>query len=173
MGAKSGTNGAAMKPRKCPPGGSQFGHPPAVRKLVPLLFPRRYRSLLRARLDAIRSQGDPACYGPYFPTCLLKCLQDFLRGTHELDAEFRHIRIALAAVCGSVRSADQATAQSWRSASGRLPPAATCWAGFSCDHSSSNNSSNPCFSATLRASESSTFEPNDTKPTYWVSSVLT
>jgi len=75
--------------------------------------PARYRSLLCARLDAIRSHGDPACYGPYFPTYLLKCLQDFFdRHDDELHAEFRHIRHALDVVCGSLRSADQATVQS-------------------------------------------------------------
>ena len=40
--------------------------------------PARYRALVIARIDNIRGHGDPACYGPYFPTYLLKCLQEFL-----------------------------------------------------------------------------------------------
>jgi hypothetical protein len=75
--------------------------------------PARYRTLLLARIDAIRSHGDPACYGPYFPTYLLKCLQDFFdRHDDELHAEFRHLRNALDAVYGSLRFAEKATVQS-------------------------------------------------------------
>lgn len=75
--------------------------------------PARYRTLLLARIDAIRGHGDPACYGPYFPTYLLKCLQDFFdRHDDELHAEFRHIRNALDAVLGSLRCAEKTAVQS-------------------------------------------------------------
>jgi hypothetical protein len=74
--------------------------------------PARYRALVVARLDAIRGQGDPACYGPYFPAYLLKCLQDFFdHHDDELHAEFRHIRNALEVVGGSLRSAENVTVQ--------------------------------------------------------------
>ena len=75
--------------------------------------PARYRTLLLARIDAIRSHGDPTCYGPYFPTYLHKCLQDFFDcHEDELHAEFRHVRNALDAVLGSLRFAEKAAVQS-------------------------------------------------------------
>ena len=75
--------------------------------------PRHYRLLVVARLDAIRAHGDPAHYGAYFPTYLLKCLQDhFDRHGDELDAELKHIGHALDLVVGSLRFADKAQAHS-------------------------------------------------------------
>lgn len=75
--------------------------------------PDRYRRLVVERLDAIRAYGDPARYGRYFPTYLLKCLQDFLdRHGDELCGELLHIRHALDIVRGSLRFADKAAVQS-------------------------------------------------------------
>lgn len=69
----------------------------------------RYRQLVVDRLDAIRAHGDPARYGAYFPTYLLKCLQDFLdRHGDELYGELKHIRNALEQVCGSLHFAEKA-----------------------------------------------------------------
>jgi hypothetical protein len=65
------------------------------------------------RLDAIRAHGDPARYGAYFPTYLLKCLQDhFDRHGDELDRELKHLRNAIAVVRGSLRFSEKAAAQS-------------------------------------------------------------
>lgn len=64
--------------------------------------PARYRQLLAARLDAIAAHGDPRRYGAYFPTYLLKCLQDWFRHHgDELDSELKHLRNALACVLAS------------------------------------------------------------------------
>lgn len=74
---------------------------------------QRYRTLVVDRLDAIRAHGDPARYGRYFPTYLLKCLQDFLdRHGDELDGELKHLRNALDVVVGSLRLAEKTVAQS-------------------------------------------------------------
>ena len=40
--------------------------------------PQRYQTLIEERLQAIAAHGNPSAYGAYFPTYLLKCLQDFL-----------------------------------------------------------------------------------------------
>ena len=75
--------------------------------------PPRYRTLIAERLDAIRAHGAPQRYGAYFPTYLLKCLQDFFeRHGDDLDREFKHIRHALDGLCGSLRFAEKASAQS-------------------------------------------------------------
>ena len=65
--------------------------------------PARYRHLLTERLDAIARHGDPQRYGAYFPTYLLKCLQDwFQHHGDELYSELKHIRNALDHVLASV-----------------------------------------------------------------------
>jgi len=66
--------------------------------------PARYQSLITERLDAIAVHGDPVRYGAYFPSYLLKCLQDSLqhRGD-ELYVELKHVRNALVQVLASVR----------------------------------------------------------------------
>jgi hypothetical protein len=62
----------------------------------------RYRALIADRLDAIAAHGDPARYGAYFPTYLLKCLQDwFDHHGEELYGELKHIRNALDRVLAS------------------------------------------------------------------------
>ena len=56
----------------------------------------RYHALLIAQLDAITSHGDPRRYSAYFPTYLLKCLQEHFR--HHGDAlydELKRVRNAL------------------------------------------------------------------------------
>jgi len=74
---------------------------------------QRYRTLIADRLDAIRAHGEPQRYGAYFPTYLLKCLQDFFeRHGDELYVEFKHLRNALEVLCGSLRFAEKASAQS-------------------------------------------------------------
>jgi hypothetical protein len=71
----------------------------------------RYRALVVARLDAIRTHGDPARYGAFFPSYLLKCLQDhFAHHGEELHDELKHIRNALEAVAGSLRFAESEAA---------------------------------------------------------------
>lgn len=73
----------------------------------------RYRRLVVERLDVIRAHGDPYRYAHYFPTYLLKCLQDFLdRHGDDLYVEFKHIRNALDQVCGVLRFAEKAQVQS-------------------------------------------------------------
>lgn len=68
--------------------------------------PRRYRSLLDERLHAIGAHGDPVLYSAYFPTYLLKCLQDwFARHGDELYSELKHIRNALDQLLASARFA--------------------------------------------------------------------
>lgn len=75
--------------------------------------PQRYRTLVLARLDAIRAHGDPTRYSRYFPAYLLQCLQDFFdRHGDELYGELKHVRNALEAVCGSLRFAEKAAGQS-------------------------------------------------------------
>lgn len=75
--------------------------------------PTRYRALVVARLDAVRAHGDPACYGAFFPSYLLKCLQDhFAHHGDDLHDELKHIRNALEGVTGSLRYAEsEATVQ--------------------------------------------------------------
>jgi len=73
--------------------------------------PARYRALVVARLDAVRAHGDPARYGAFFPSYLLKCLQDhFAHHGDELHDELKHIRNALEAVTGSLRFAESEAA---------------------------------------------------------------
>jgi len=67
---------------------------------------RRYQALLADRLAEIALHGDPARYGAYFPTYLLKCLQDwFQHHGDELYDELKHIRNALDRVLTSARFA--------------------------------------------------------------------
>jgi hypothetical protein len=62
----------------------------------------RYRRLIAERLDAIAAHGDPQRYGAYFPTYLLKCLQDwFQHHGDDLYAELKHLRNALDQVLAS------------------------------------------------------------------------
>lgn len=66
----------------------------------------RYHALLADRLAQIALHGDPARYGAYFPTYLLKCLQDwFQHHGDELYDELKHIRNALDQVLASARFA--------------------------------------------------------------------
>lgn len=66
----------------------------------------RYRMLVTGRLDDIAVHGDPARYGAYFPTYLLKCVQDwFQHHGDELYGELKHIRNALDQVLASTRLA--------------------------------------------------------------------
>jgi hypothetical protein len=70
--------------------------------------PQRYRTLIEDRLLAIAAHGNPAAYGAYFPTYLLKCLQDFFdRHGDELYAEFKHIRNAIDQLLASARFAER------------------------------------------------------------------
>jgi hypothetical protein len=72
--------------------------------------PLRYQSLILERLEAIAAHGDPGRYGAYFPTYLLKCLQDwFSHHGDELYEELKHIRNALHQALASVRLAQNAT----------------------------------------------------------------
>ena len=67
---------------------------------------RRYHALVAERLADIAVHGDPARYGAYFPTYLLKCLQDwFQHHGDELYNELKHIRNALDQVLASARFA--------------------------------------------------------------------
>ena len=75
--------------------------------------PQRYRALIIERLDAIRTHGDPARYGAYLPTYLLKCLQDFFdRHGEDLYHELKHIRNALESLQRSLSFAQRASEQS-------------------------------------------------------------
>lgn len=66
----------------------------------------RYHALLADRLAEIALHGDPARYGAYFPTYLLKCLQDwFQHHGEQLYDELKHIRNALDQVLASARFA--------------------------------------------------------------------
>lgn len=70
--------------------------------------PQRYQTLIDERLHAIRSHGDPALYSAYFPSYLLKCLQDwFDRHGEELYSELKHIRNALDQLLASARFAER------------------------------------------------------------------
>lgn len=70
--------------------------------------PRRYQTLIEDRLQAIAVHGNPAAYGAYFPTYLLKCLQDwFGRSGDELYSELKHIRNALDQLLASARFAER------------------------------------------------------------------
>ncbi len=74
---------------------------------------QRYRTLVVERLDAIRAHGDCTRYGRYFPSYLLKCLQDFLdRHGDDLYRELKHIRNALDIACGALRFVEKASVQS-------------------------------------------------------------
>jgi hypothetical protein len=73
---------------------------------------QRYQTLIEDRLRAIAAHGNPAAYGAYFPTYLLKCLQDFFdRHGDELYAELKHIRNALDQVLASARFAERVQRQ--------------------------------------------------------------
>lgn len=66
----------------------------------------RYCALVADRLEDIAAHGDPARYGAYFPTYLLKCVQDwFQHHGDELYGELKHIRNALDQVLASTRIA--------------------------------------------------------------------
>lgn len=68
--------------------------------------PPRYHTLIAERLQAIAAHGNPAAYSAYFPTYLLKCLQDwFEHHGDELYAELKHIRNALDQLLASARFA--------------------------------------------------------------------
>lgn len=70
--------------------------------------PQRYQTLIEERLQAIAAHGNPTAYGAYFPTYLLKCLQDFFdRYGDELYAELKHIRNALDQLLASARCAER------------------------------------------------------------------
>ena len=70
--------------------------------------PQRYQTLIEGRLQAIAAHGNPAAYGAYFPTYLLKCLQDFFdRYGDELYSELKHIRNALDQLLASARFAER------------------------------------------------------------------
>jgi hypothetical protein len=70
--------------------------------------PQRYQTLIEDRLQAIAAHGNPATYGAYFPTYLLKCLQDwFDRYGDELYSELKHIRNALDQLLASARFAER------------------------------------------------------------------
>ncbi len=67
---------------------------------------QRYHALIADRLAEIALHGDPARYGAYFPTYLLKCLQDWFQHHGEaLYDELKHIRNALDQVLASARFA--------------------------------------------------------------------
>lgn len=70
--------------------------------------PQRYQTLIEERLQAIAAHGDPTAYGAYFPTYLLKCLQDFFaRYGDELYSELKHIRNTLDQLLASARFAER------------------------------------------------------------------
>ncbi len=78
--------------------------------------PQRYQSLITEQIAVITTHGDPARYGApglsrsngYFPTYLLKCLQNsFQHRGDDLYQELKHIRNALVHVLASVHFADQ------------------------------------------------------------------
>jgi hypothetical protein len=70
--------------------------------------PQRYQTLIDERLQAIAAHGQPSAYGVYFPTYLLKCLQNwFDRYGEELYAELKHIRNALDQLLASARFAER------------------------------------------------------------------
>lgn len=70
--------------------------------------PQRYQTLIDQRLHAITAHGDPLRYGGYFPSYLLKCLQDwFDRHGDDLYSELKHIRNALDQLLASTRFAER------------------------------------------------------------------
>jgi hypothetical protein len=70
--------------------------------------PQRYQTLIEERLQAIAAHGNPSAYGAYFPTYLLKWLQDFFdRHGDELYSELKHIRNALDQLLASARFAER------------------------------------------------------------------
>ena len=70
--------------------------------------PQRYQRLIEDRLHAIAAHGNPSAYGAYFPTYLLKCLQDFFdRHGDEFYSELKHIRNALDQLLASARFAER------------------------------------------------------------------
>jgi hypothetical protein len=75
--------------------------------------PLRYRALVEGKLEAIALHGDPGRYGEYFPSYLLRCLQDhFQRQGGELDSELRHIAGAMELARGALHFAPtEATAR--------------------------------------------------------------
>jgi len=74
--------------------------------------PQRYQSLITEQIAAITAHGDPAQYGAYFPTYLLKCLQNsFQHRGDDLYQELKHIRNALVHVLASAHFADQVKAE--------------------------------------------------------------
>lgn len=69
--------------------------------------PSRYRAIVVAQLDAVRRHGDPARYGAFFPSYLLKCVQDhFAHHDDALHDELKHIRNALELASGALRFAE-------------------------------------------------------------------
>ena len=74
--------------------------------------PERYQSLITEQIVAITAHGDPVHYSEYFPTYLLKCLQNsFQHRGDDLYQELKHIRNALVHVLASVHFADQVQAE--------------------------------------------------------------
>jgi hypothetical protein len=70
--------------------------------------PQRYQTLIDERLHAIGAHGDPVLYSAYFPSYLLKCLQDwFNRHGDQLYDELKHIRNALDQLLASARFAER------------------------------------------------------------------
>ena len=70
--------------------------------------PQRYHTLIEDRLQAIAAHGNPVASGAYFPTYLLKCLQDFFsRYGDDLYSELKHIRNALDQLLASARFAER------------------------------------------------------------------
>lgn len=70
--------------------------------------PQRYQTLIDERLQAIAAHGNPSAYGAFFPSYLLKCLQDwFDRHGEELYSELKHIRNALDQLLASARFAER------------------------------------------------------------------
>jgi hypothetical protein len=76
---------------------------------------RRYRALIQERLDAIRAHGEPARFGAYFPSYLLKCLQDFFdRHGDDIYVELKHVRNALESLQASLVFTPRESEQSCR-----------------------------------------------------------
>lgn len=68
----------------------------------------RYQAIIRHRLADIAVHGDPERYGAYFPTYLLKCLQDwFEHHGDQLYAQLKHIRNALERVLADAALTNQ------------------------------------------------------------------
>lgn len=70
--------------------------------------PQRYQTLIDERLHAIGAHGDPVLYSAYFPSYLLKCLQDWFNcHGDQLYDELKHIRNALDQLLASARFAER------------------------------------------------------------------